>query len=893
MTKFAFITLNDGTKAQAVVPVDINGDPISGGSNYIDGEVATFANLPDATLYSGQFWLVQTATGIYLINRKSSGLYYSNGTAWVAAPDIIPFFSDANIKIVNDVDDTKEILFDASPITAGNARTITMADRDVDLNSPTFDDVTATTFSGDLNGTINTLTTGTTQVPGDNSTKIATTAYVDTAITATDTWDEVMHNGSIFTVADNENLSATITQNDITNNPSALIINNTGTGNDITAPNFTLINGVLAATTFSGALTGNASTATAIETARTIGGVSFDGTANITVESATGGFTVSGGALALGANNITMSGSIGITGTRVLKGWFTDLEVTNAISGSITGNAATATALETPRTIAGGSFDGTANIDIDHDNTTGKDLANTGITYGHIDDQSQSIYGLKTFEDINITGLSGNIITSESVELSIEEIDAAVYDLIETGFTSWGGAGAYYSVAGTTFSLLRAGSGRIKGKAITWLGSQDVELIANACNYIYIDNTGTIAVTQTDGLSLYTDNIVLFEALYDGTNVSVVKENHPCEMQVTASYVFHTTIGTVITSSTNNQNIGANITRVATGTGGAAADRQLKIVGEALLQDHGLTTTITDSAGVAIIINWYYTNGAGHWTRYAQQSEALMVYNNAGTITAITANRFANARIYVSKDDLNSSTPTYYGVIGAAQYLNATQAQVAINNNTVASYTNELYEIELAQLGFITVLNSGGGYISKVTISKKTAVSGITTGSGSSIASGVNTDVTLFDKLLSVADSTSQAAFNTIDEYAVDKRVPFFPYQGDPTNETTGAISLTLAKILTGIITGTPSAARAYTLDTGTNMDAGGDFAIDSSFDWTLQNNSTGADSDIITLTADTGHTIIGSPFIYPYRAINFYNCTARFRTRKTASNTFITYRTS
>jgi hypothetical protein len=38
-----------------------------------------------------------------------------------------------------------------------------------------------------------------------------------------------------------------------------------------------------------------------------------------------------------------MSGSIGVTGTRVTKGWFTDLECTNAIAGSITGNAATVT----------------------------------------------------------------------------------------------------------------------------------------------------------------------------------------------------------------------------------------------------------------------------------------------------------------------------------------------------------------------------------------------------------------------------------------------------------------------------------------------------------------------------------------------------------------------
>ena len=44
--------------------------------------------------------------------------------------------------------------------------------------------VTSPTFLGDLNGTINTATTGTTQTAGDNSTLIATTAYADAAAAA-------------------------------------------------------------------------------------------------------------------------------------------------------------------------------------------------------------------------------------------------------------------------------------------------------------------------------------------------------------------------------------------------------------------------------------------------------------------------------------------------------------------------------------------------------------------------------------------------------------------------------------------------------------------------------------------------------------------------------------
>lgn len=58
-----------------------------------------------------------------------------------------------------------------------------------------------------------------------------------------------------------------------------------------------------------------------------------------TISVATGAFTFNTD-LALGANDITMTGSLGATGARVTKGWFTDLEVTNAIAGSTTGNIA-------------------------------------------------------------------------------------------------------------------------------------------------------------------------------------------------------------------------------------------------------------------------------------------------------------------------------------------------------------------------------------------------------------------------------------------------------------------------------------------------------------------------------------------------------------------------
>ena len=98
-----------------------------------------------------------------------------------------------------------------------------------------------------------------------------------------------------------------------------------------------------------GAVTGNASTATILETARTIGGTSFDGSSNIAVAlSATATALATartiGGVSFDGTSNINLAG-VNTTGNQ-----------------DTSGNSATATALETSRTIGGTAFDGTANI---------------------------------------------------------------------------------------------------------------------------------------------------------------------------------------------------------------------------------------------------------------------------------------------------------------------------------------------------------------------------------------------------------------------------------------------------------------------------------------------------------------------------------------------------
>ena len=137
----------------------------------------------------------------------------------------------------------------------------------------------------------------------------------------------------------------------------------------------------LSAVALSGSLTGNASTATKLQTARTIGGVSFDGSANIDlpgVNKAGNQSTTGNAATATKLQTARTIGGVSFDGSANI-----DLPgVNTAGNQSTTGNAATATKLQTARTINGVKFDGSANISIPTIASRGRVTALTDKTQG-------------------------------------------------------------------------------------------------------------------------------------------------------------------------------------------------------------------------------------------------------------------------------------------------------------------------------------------------------------------------------------------------------------------------------------------------------------------------------------------------------------------------------
>jgi len=95
--------------------------------------------------------------------------------------------------------------------------------------------------------------------------------------------------------------------------------------------------------------------------------------------------------------------------------------------------------------------------------------------------------------------------------------------------------------------------------------------------------------------------------------------------------------------------------------------------------------------------------------------------------------------------------------------------------------------------------------------------------------------------------------------------------------------TLTVANLKTGIITSTSAVATDMTLPTGTDTQAGFAGTFDNfTFEWSVINTG----PSLVRVLAGTAHTIVGSGSVAT-------GTSGRFASRRTAANTFVTYRLS
>jgi hypothetical protein len=235
----------------------------------------------------------------------------------------------------------------------------------------------------------------------------------------------------------------------------------TGTFTGASTGNLTITTGTLLANiegnvtgNVTGAVTGNADTATALATARNIGGVSFDGTANINLP----GVNTSG-------------------------------------NQDTSGNAATATTLETARNIGGVSFNGSANINLPGVNTAGnQDTSGTAAiatTVTVADESSDTSCNV-----IFTTAASGNLAPKSGTNLTF---NSSTGNLTATTFTG--------DLTGNVTGNTSGSSGSCTGNSATATESTNVTVTANnATNetvYLtFVDGaTGTQGIETDTGLS--------------------------------------------------------------------------------------------------------------------------------------------------------------------------------------------------------------------------------------------------------------------------------------------------------------------------------------------------------------------------------------------------------
>ncbi|MHC9033990.1 phage tail fiber protein (plasmid) [Escherichia coli] len=407
-----------------------------------------------------------------------------------------------------------------------------------------------------------------------------------------------------------------------------------------------------------GSLNGNASTATKLQTARSIGGVVFDGSANINLP------------------------GVNTTGNQ-----------------NTTGNAATATKLQTARTIGGVSFDGTANINLPGVNTTGNQNT-TG--------NAATATKLQTARTINGVSFDG----SANIALSPANIGCPASP---TGWLTTGSNGGAITTAQLVTLLQNNGAFSTKawiarcawayansasipdsetGCGIIPLAGAVIEVFSNNTNNYTIRIT-TATTTNVSGALTNAEFIYVSNgsSYSPGWRRAYNTRNKPTASDVGALPLSGGTLSGGLTSSGEIVSKYANGFRIAYGNfgffirnDGANTYFLLTASGDTLGSWNGLRPiTINNTSGAVSIGNGLNVTGGVNGS----------LNGNASTATKLQTARNINGVKFDGSGDININTLVSRGRVtalsGSTQGTAGIQMYEAYNNSYPTTYGNVLH----------------------------------------------------------------------------------------------------------------------------------------------------------------------------------------------------------
>jgi len=556
--------------------------------------------------------------------------------------------------------------------------------------------------------------------------------------------------------------------------------------------------------------TGNADTATALETARTIGGVSFDGSAAINLP---------------GVNTAGNQATSGLAGT--------------------------ATTLATARTIHGVSFDGSADIDLsevvadtvgamltgntesgitvayqDADNTIdftvgtlNQDTAGNAatVTNGVYTIGAQTVGGVKTFSSAIVGDITGNVTGNTSGSSGSTTGNAATATALATARAING-----VSFDGTAaITTLTAGTGvAVSGTAVSIgqaVATSDKPSFAGVTLTANTDVTGHIIPTADNTYTLGT-------ASYQWKDVFV----GPGSLYVNGQQVVSDNSGTITISADTNQNVAVqtsgsgDVDLDPTGSGVIGLKGPVQVTaGSNISSSDGNAISFANSIDVDAIESrstdtnlTLSANGTGIVT----VADALTVTGNlivSGTTTTVNSETISLAdNIIVLNSNFTSGTPTEDTGFSVLRGGSATKSFIWDESEdkwSVGSETMVAATFEGALTGNVTGNVSG--------------TSGSTTGNAATVTGGVYTSGT---QTIGGSKTFSSSILGNL--------------TGNVTGNVTGSAGSTTGNSATATL-----ATSATALATARTISLGGDVSGSASFDGS-------ANISITAVIADDSH---------------------------------------